>query len=475
MNLKSTLIISILLIFNLLTSAQEGYNIKFQIHGLKDTICMVGNYYGDKTYIKDTLKVDGSGRVILKTDADFPKGMYILIISDKNYFDFIINNDHKFSLETDKSDLTGKMVIRDSPENTLFYDYLAYNRQQYQKAQVLQEKIKAAGEQQDSVKLYGDQINEINKSLIAYKLNLAKDHPDSFLALLLNVMKEPEIKENPKLPNGRIDSTFAYRYYLAHYWDDVDLADDRILRTPVFQNKLKKYLTSVIIQLPDTIISAIDRLIGQAKSNQEMFKYLIWFTTYHYESSEIMGFDKIFVHIVDTYYVTGQTTWINKTVNESIIKKANKLRPILIGAVAPNMIMQDTNLNLVSMHNIKARYLILLFWDPECSHCEVEVPKIKELYDRDKEKYGIEIFSICADTSMAKMKAGIRKKKMNWINVNGPRTLTGDYHDQYDIYSTPVVYLLNERKEIIAKRLLGEQLEQFLINYDKRQKEQNNQ
>ena len=54
---------------------------------------------------------------------------------------------------------------------------------------------------------------------------------------------------------------------------------------------------------------------------------------------------------------------------------------------------------------------------------------------------------------------------MNWINVNGPRTLTGELHGQYDIISTPVIYILNEQKEIIAKRLAVEQIEKFLENY----------
>jgi hypothetical protein len=56
---------------------------------------------------------------------------------------------------------------------------------------------------------------------------------------------------------------------------------------------------------------------------------------------------------------------------------------------------------------------------------------------------------------------------MNWINVDGPRTATGDYHEQYDIISTPVIYLLNERKEIIAKKLAANKVELFLENYIK--------
>jgi peroxiredoxin len=446
---------------------QEQYFIKFKINGLKDTTCMIGNYYSNGTYIKDTLKVDGSGRCVYKAPADLPKGLYVFVISEKNYFDFIINNDYKFTMETDVMEPMQKMVIKESPENELFYKYLNFNREKYLLIQDLQNKLKNASDKKDSADIYIKMIIDQSKELISFKLDLVKKYPDTFISFMINAMKEPEVPEAPLLPNGRKDSTFAYRYYKAHFWDDVDFTDDRLIRTPVFYNKLKKYFDNVLIQTPDTIIRELDAMIEKTRSNPDMFKYLIWFTTYRYETSEIMGFDKVFVHIVDKYYVTGQATWVGKTVNENIIKKANKIRSLLIGCKAPNMIMQDTNLQLVSMHNIKANYLLLLFWDPDCSHCEQEMPIIKDFYDQNKAKLVLEILAICSDTSLVKWKNSIKKKKMNFINVNGPRTLTGDYHEQYDIISTPVIYILNERKEIIAKNLAADKIGSFLENYIK--------
>jgi len=418
-------------------------------------------------HIKDTLKVDGSGRCTYKAPADLPRGLYVLAITDKIFFDFVINNDHKFSMETSKADPQKKMVIRDSPENTLFYEYLNTTRDQYDRIQALDNRAKALEGQKDSLKVLSDRAAVINKELIAYKLGIARNHPESFTALLINAMREPDVPEPPMLPNGRPDSTFAYKYYKAHYWDGTDFTDDRFLRTPVFHNKLKKYFENVVVQSPDSIIREADDLIERSRPNAEMFKYLIWFTTYKYENHEIMGFDKIFVHLVDKYYVTGQTTWITKDVNEKIIKKANKIRPLLIGQVAPNMIMQDTSLRLVSMQSISAAYLLLLFWDPDCGHCEKEIPVLKEAYDQMKEKYKLEIFAICSDTSVVKWKNAIRKKHMTWINVDGPRTLTGDYHEQYDIISTPVIYILDRNKMIIAKRLPADKIASFIESYDK--------
>ncbi|MEI7499374.1 MAG: redoxin domain-containing protein [Bacteroidota bacterium] len=449
---------------------QQEYLIKFKINGLKDTTCLIGNYYSSGTYIKDTLTVDATGHCVFKAPADLPKGLYIFIITDKKYFDFIIDKDHEFTIETDVRDLIQKMVIKNSPDNELFYKYLNFNREKYAFIQDFQNKLKNAADKKDSTEIYTKIITDQSKELISYKLDVVKNYPDAFISFMINAMKEPEVPEAPILPNGRKDSTFSYRYYKSHFWDDVDFSDSRLLRTPVFYNKLKKYFDYVVLQIPDSIKREVDAMVEKARPDKEMFKYIIWFTTYRYETSDIMGFDEIFVYIIDKYYVTGQASWVDKTTNETIIKKANKIRGLLIGRTAPDMIMQDTSFNLVSLHNIKAKYLMILFWDPDCSHCEQDMPKIKATYDTYKKKYGLEIFAVCSDTSMVKMKKKIKKNNMTWINVNGPRTLTGDFHDSYDIISTPVIYILNERKEIIAKQLPPDKIGELIENHVRQNK-----
>ena len=53
-----------------------------------------------------------------------------------------------------------------------------------------------------------------------------------------------------------------------------------------------------------------------------------------------------------------------------------------------------------------------------------------------------------------------RSKTESWINVadishddEGNPLASSDWRDKYDIYSTPVVYLLDKEKKIVAKRI----------------------
>jgi hypothetical protein len=56
---------------------------------------------------------------------------------------------------------------------------------------------------------------------------------------------------------------------------------------------------------------------------------------------------------------------------------------------------------------------------------------------------------------------------MKWITVNGPRTLTPHYSDLYDAVTTPSLFILDEKKKIIGKKIPAEKLEDFFINYEK--------
>jgi peroxiredoxin len=444
----------------------DGYQIKVQITGIKDTVCYLANYYGDKTYLADTARVDKKGRFIFEGDSALPGGVYIIAGQSNNkYLEFIIDRSQYFSISTDISNLTSDVRFEKSEENVLFFDFIQYNMLVRKELENLYNKQKNKLQPADSILIVKMQIEQLNNDLDDYQNKIIDQHPESFVSVLLRAMKEPEVKDVPVLPNGREDSVYKYQYYKSHYWDNFDLSDDRLLRTPLFQKRLDRYFKDIVYQSPDSIIVAADIFINKTRACKEVFKYSVWYLTYKFETSKIMGFDEIFVHMADTYYAKGEAFWADSSTVKTMIKRANALRPILIGQKAPELILIDTAGKFVSMYHSPAKYLIVLFYESDCGHCKKEVKDLKEWMDT--QKTGAQMFAVCTDTSLVKWKKFIIQNKLNWINVNGTRSITRDYHDLYDISMTPMLFLLDEQKKIIAKRLKAEQLIPFLENYDK--------
>ncbi len=75
----------------------------------------------------------------------------------------------------------------------------------------------------------------------------------------------------------------------------------------------------------------------------------------------------------------------------------------------------------------------------------------------------IKVFAVTTEFDVDKWKAFIKKFDVgNWINVGdiqfdeeGNPVATSNWREQYDIHSTPVIYLLDQEKKIIAKRISG--------------------
>lgn len=458
----------LILLFPLFLNAQDSYKIDIKIKNSEDSVVYLANYYGDKTYLADTAFVKGNGHFVFEKNEKLEGGLYILVNQAKrSLFEFLVADSPDMKFETEGPDYIENMKISGSDENQLFYTYLNFSGELYDRVKPLNEKLKSLSPDSDSVNILRKQISGINEEMTGYKENLMSKHPDTFLAAFFRLLKDPTIPDTLlTLPDGSKDSTYPYRYYKAHFWDGIDLSDDRLVRTPVFYKKLDTYFDKVISKDADSIIYEIDHILAQMDEKGEMYKFSLWHLTIKFDESQIMGHDAILVYLSDHYFAKGKAPWLHKDVIQNILDEADKRRGTLIGNIAPNLIMQDTNFKPRSLHDIQQKYTILYFWDPGCGHCKKETPKLVEFYNEFSDSLDVEVFAVCADTNMAEMKKYVKSKKMNFINVNGPRSYTADYHDLYNIFSTPVLIVIDENKKIIAKRLVSEQLAQFLNDHN---------
>ena len=164
--------------------------------------------------------------------------------------------------------------------------------------------------------------------------------------------------------------------------------------------------------------------------------------------------------------MTNQAYWVDSVQNQKIIHRAMTIKPLLLGKQAPPMIMQDTLGKNISLYEVKSKYTVLIFWDPDCGHCKTVVPKLKEAYDKKLKAKGVTVYAVDIEDVEDKRKAFIKEKQLNWINVHDNYK---QYYlrQMYDIYSTPVIYLLDENKRIKAKRIDAEQLDGFIDHLER--------
>src|SRR5690606_18807217 len=125
--------------------------------------------------------------------------------------------------------------------------------------------------------------------------------------------------------------------------------------------------------------------------------YTLWWLTRNAESSQTMGMDAVFVHLVEKYYMKGDAIWLDAETLQKYIDRAKDIAPNVIGNLAPELKMPDIKGNMQSLHGVKARYTVLLFWSPDCGHCLKELPILDSLYQSYLKGVDARIFAVRTD------------------------------------------------------------------------------
>ncbi len=512
----------------------QGYEITIKVKGVENQSLILGHHFNESLFPDDTAQVNSKGVAVFRGKEKLPGGMYLVFLPSAKYFDILVDENQKFTIENDTADLIKHAKSVNSKENKLFFEYQRYLQEKNKQAKALREELKTTKDEKRKKELK-DELSEINKEVKAKLNELTNEHPETFFATFLKATQEVEVPEHIESDDDK------YIYYRKHFFDNFDVSDARLLRTPIYDRKITTYISKVVPQVPDTLIEEVDWLIKQSRTSDELFRYMLITLHNHFASSQIMGMDAVFVHIAENYYIPeahwSSPDYINKLKSQIAKKKytligtkaanlkmrhlprnkneieslidlwaqtkqagqepyerfRDKLAPIKkiqddarrrqdSMAVGQNYIIEinpyiqrfQRNLkDSVSIYGLDKEHIVVWFWEPDCSHCRKASPQLRDMYEKIKH-LGVEVFAVFLQNHPAKWKEYthatnywlefIRDNKLySWVNVWDPFGQT-DFRRKYDIYSSPVSYLLNKDKEIVAKRIPVSAIENLIFD-----------
>lgn len=444
-------------------SAQEGHRISVTVRKQTGGWLYLGNYYGSQTYLTDSARMNAQGTAVFQGPGLIPPGIYFILLPDHiRFFEILMPSAHQqFHILADTSDLVGDLQVSGSPDNSLFYQYNRYLSQQ--SSLLARDRSRwSKPDPADSAAYLGEE-RRVNGQIIAYRQQFIRNHPQAELSEIFRAMEDPVVPKAPSEPGIRPDSLFAYHFYREHYWDGVSFRDSVLLRTPILESRLQKYFSHLVPPVPDSINEAADKILARASRNKGLYKFTLWWLTRHYENSPYMGMDAVFVHLVETYYVPlAHIDWMTRDQLTKLIDRAYAMAPNLIGEKAPDLVMKDSLMRTHSLYDIKARYILLVFWDPTCGHCITEVPSLDSAYRASWKALGVRMLGIRSDGTRDQWEDFIRQHHLDsWLHWWDPDDQS-HFRQLYDVTATPCIYLLDRNKKIIAKRLGVRGISNFL-------------
>ncbi|RYZ24118.1 MAG: DUF5106 domain-containing protein [Chitinophagaceae bacterium] len=455
-----------------------GYEISVTLKPFKNQYIYLGHYYGKQLPIIDSVKLDGSSTGVFRGKQPLGGGIYLVGYPDRAHnFEILVDKQQKFSIIADTATIPEKLQFSGSPDNTQFHEYQQAMSAAGREADAIMRQRTA--NPQDSVQLTR-QLEAINDRVMAYRGKIMSEAPNSLLATLLKVMKDPE---SPiKKPLTREDSLHNYRYFKAHYFDGANFYDERLARTPFFESKVDRYFDQLIYPAADSVIREIDNVMAYAGINKEMQKFFLLKFVNRYMNMKYMWEDKVFVHLYEKYFAQKNYEWLSDKGKKIIQDRAYSLMANIFGDPASDVELPDSNGKKQRLYNVQAPYTLLVIWDPTCGHCKETLPKIDTLYNTKWNKIGLKIFALAKETdgSRKDWTSFMTQKGLNkgWTHVYYSKDAEKErvaanipsYSQLFDVQSFPTMYLLDKDKRIIAKKVTEKQVDEILALREKEQK-----
>ena len=460
------------------TSDSNGYEIKIKLNDFtKDTI-FLGYQLGDQSYIRDTAVLDkATGFFTFKGKEKLKPGIYLVVTPpDNSYFQIMIpENEQQFTLVTSTKEPYQQAKLKNSADNDLFFGYMNYLAEKRKEAEAANA-LKA----RDSIGAL-KKLTILDKEVKEYQHNLITKHANSVTAMLIKTAIEVDGPKFDEIKDKDQRELALYYYYKQHWFDNFDMANPALLRSPVLFQRVDYYIEKLTPQHPDSIMQSLDRIFDLMKPSNETFQFYFVHYLNIYAKSKLVGFDAVYVNMAKKYIETGLTDgFIEKDNKEKILSNANKLFPILIGKKAPNInvFLQDTafdanNVKRTSIYDVKSKYTILFFYAPDCGHCQKQSPDLVEFLKKAKAKnIDVKVFATCTYVNSEKMPECVKYMKEkgfgDFINTMDPY-LISRYKTLYNVETTPQIFVLDENKIIRSKSIEAKQLDDvmdFIINED---------
>ncbi|MCC6462312.1 MAG: redoxin domain-containing protein [Saprospiraceae bacterium] len=431
--------------------------IEAYIQGLQaGKVRLVGNY-GDQNYLADSTVVDASGHFTLRREHPLMPGFYYFLLPGQRNFSILVDKDQHMTLRANADDITGTMQVTGSLNTELLYRNFKFQSTQDpelgQLGQTLR-KFPATAPEYKTAKARQNQIVEERK---AHLDELYKAYPDAFFKKFKVAGQNPDWPEYRKA-NGDLDTMRNMLYYREHFWDGVDFTDNRLLSTPVVFNKLKRYITELVPQVPDSIIKVADPLVQRVLPHKEYFKFFVNWIGLNYENgkTKVMDGEAVFVFMINKYITPDKAYWDTPENIEKLRKKVSEMEASLMGRKGPDVRAQTPSGEFKSIYEIKAPIVVVFMFSPDCEHCQKQAPDIQRLYEKWKDK-GVDFYGIAVNTTDAEWREFLKKNKFTFTNVFDPSNKA--IYGKYYVDITPELYILNKDRTIIAKNLVAEQLE----------------
>lgn len=132
-----------------------------------------------------------------------------------------------------------------------------------------------------------------------------------------------------------------------------------------------------------------------------------------------------------------------------------------LGEMVPDFSATDLDGEPISIEAYRGKVVLVDFWAVWCGPCVAEMPNVKKVYEKYKDK-GFDIIGISLDSNETSLRNYLKDNDIPWRQVFSGKGWQSPVAQQYGIYSIPNMWLIDKEGKLISNKARGEKLESMV-------------
>jgi thiol-disulfide isomerase/thioredoxin len=291
-----------------------------------------------------------------------------------------------------------------------------------------------------------DHYESLQEDRLAYIDSISLHHPELFATRIINAFRVPVIPGS--LPHAARMDTLKRVFF-----DLAPIDDPGLLHAPVYSFRIVDYLS--IFQdagldaeaQQEAFIGAVDQIMVNVGHAPVLRTFVVEFLL---EGFDFLGMEAVQIHLADQYLDEDCTSDVALMVQERMAT----CEAMQVGAKAPDFALRDMAGINHRLSLLGHDYVLVVFWASTCVHCRDMMPQLHEWYLGNRNQDAgpdLEVVAISIDSSEVALEAYLAGHPTAWVTAHERLGWNSRVAEDYHIYATPSLFLLDRGRRIISR------------------------